>query len=42
MTMEIQALIDDVKNNKNENEIHSLNDSKYLIETIEKTRKSIK
>ena len=42
MTMEIQALIDDVKNNKNENEIHSLNDSKYLIETIEKIRKSIK
>ncbi len=42
MTMEIQALIDDVNHSRNENEIHSLNDSKYLIETIEKIRKSIK
>lgn len=42
MTLEIQALIDDVKNHRNENEIHSLNDSKYLQQVIEQIRKEVK
>lgn len=39
MTLEIQALINDVQNHQNENEIHSLNDSKYLQQIIEQIRK---
>ncbi|MGN1183413.1 MAG: Gfo/Idh/MocA family protein [Faecalibacillus sp.] len=42
MTLEIQAVIDDVKNQKNENDIHSLEDSRYLQEIIEKIRKEAK
>ena len=38
MTMEIQALIDDVKNKKHENSLHSLDDSMYLQQIIEKIR----
>lgn len=39
MTLEIQALIDDVKNHRHENAIHSLADSKYLQQVIEDIRK---
>lgn len=42
MTLEIQALIDDVNNHRHENEIHSLNDSKYLQQIIERIRKEAK
>lgn len=38
MTMEIQTLIDDVKNGKHENHLHSLDDSLYLQQIIEKIR----
>ena len=38
MSMEIQALIDDVKNKKHENSLHSLDDSMYLQQIIEKIR----
>lgn len=39
MTLEIQALIDDVKHHRNENELYSLDDSKYLQQIIEQIRK---
>jgi len=42
MTMEIQAFINDVKNHRNENEWHSLKDSKYLQQIIEQIRKEAK
>lgn len=38
MTMEIQAIIDDVKNGRHENHLHSLTDSKNLQQIIEKIR----
>lgn len=39
MTCEIEAVIDDVRHHKHENEIHSLSDSKYLQQVIEMIRK---
>lgn len=38
MTLEIQALIDDVKQHLHENKYHSLNDAKYIQEVIEMVR----
>lgn len=38
MTMEIQAIIDDVKNGRHENSLHSLTDSKNIQQIIERIR----
>lgn len=42
MTLEIQALIDDVNNHYHDNMIHSLKDAKYLQQVIEQIRKEAK
>lgn len=42
MTMEIQALIDDVNNKLTQSKIHSLNDSKEIIEISHKIKESFK
>lgn len=39
MTLEIQALIDDVNDHYHDNRIHSLKDAKYLQQVIEQIRK---
>lgn len=42
MTLEIQALIDDVNHHRHDNTIHSLKDAKYLQQVIEQIRKEAK